>query len=176
VGLSPSQVDIVSRLFAGFLAAKRDRYYSLGLPLNDEQRGELSGFFRADLMEVARIHTVHEPLHDPDFFPLLEKMGIGNLPSFLEIQATTFEKVIVFVGPMAKKLLFHEMVHAEQFRQLGIAGFARHYVEGFLSTGAYEAIPLEIQAYGLGAHYETAPRRRFSVEEEVSRWMTEGKF
>ena len=103
-------------------------------------------------------------------------MGLRNLPDFSTIEAITFADVIVFASPMQPKLLFHELVHAEQYRQMGVAGFARHYATGFIKSGAYEAIPLEIQAYGLGAQFEADPRRPFSVEEEVSRWMHEGKF
>jgi len=43
-------------------------------------------------------------------------------------------------------LLFHELVHVEQHRQLGIPRFADLYVRGFLSGGSYEAIPLEVNA------------------------------
>jgi hypothetical protein len=40
-------------------------------------------------------------------------------------------------------------VHAVQYWQLGLQGFAEHYVRGFLSGGSYEEIPLEKQAYEL---------------------------
>lgn len=103
-------------------------------------------------------------------------MGITNLPDLSRIDAITFLDVIVFVSPMTTKLLFHELVHAEQFRQMGVLAFARRYAKGFLQGGTYEAIPLEIQAYGLGAHFEAEPNRPFAVEEEVGRWIAEGRF
>lgn len=176
VGLPPGQIEVVSTLLASFLMTERERCYRLGVPLNDVQKRELSGYFRDDLLDTTRVHSVSEPLRDPDFYPDLEKMGITNLPSFVALEAITFVDVIVFAESITNALLFHELVHAEQFRQLGVPGFARRYVGGFLKMGAYEAIPLEIQAYGLGAQYESDPLRRFSVEEEVNRWITEGKF
>lgn len=155
---------------------ERERYYRLGVPIDDTQKRELAGYFRDDVLDVLQLHVPSGRLPNPDFYPMLEKMGVANPPNFTELEAITFGDVIVFAEPITNKLLFHELVHAEQFRQLGTTGFARRYVNGFLTTGAYEAIPLEIQAYGLGAQYEAEPRRRFSVEEEVSRWINEGKF
>jgi hypothetical protein len=38
-------------------------------------------------------------------------------------------------------LLFHDLVHVEQYRQLGIPGFSEFYVREFLDGGSYEAVP-----------------------------------
>jgi hypothetical protein len=73
-------------------------------------------------------------------------------------------------------LLFHELVHVEQYRQLGVPRFAELYVSGFLSSGSYEAIPLEVNAYALGARYENDSAQHFSVADEVSTWIAEGRF
>jgi hypothetical protein len=42
-------------------------------------------------------------------------------------------------------LLFHELVHVEQYRQLGIPRFAELYVRGFLSGGGYGYKPCTIE-------------------------------
>jgi hypothetical protein len=55
--------------------------------------------------------------------------------------------VIISHQQFTNELLFHEFVHAEQYRPLGIARFAELYVCGFLAGGSYEAIPLEVSAY-----------------------------
>jgi hypothetical protein len=52
-----------------------------------------------------------------------------------------------FREPFSDGLLFHEPVHVEQYRQLGIPRFSEFYVRGFLNGGSYEAIPLEVNAY-----------------------------
>jgi len=70
--------------------------------------------------------------------------------------------------PLTDGLLFHELVHVEQFHQLGIPWFSELYVRGFLS-GGYDGIPLELNAYALGRHFEAHPRRRFSVADVVAR-------
>jgi hypothetical protein len=72
--------------------------------------------------------------------------------------------------------LFHELVHVEQYRQLGIPRFAELYVRGFLSGGGYEGVPLEINAYDLGGRFERSPLARFSVADEVGAWIRGGRF
>jgi hypothetical protein len=72
-------------------------------------------------------------------------------------------------------LLFHELVHVEQYRQLGIPRFSELYVRGFLNGGSYEAIPLEVNAYMLEGRFERNPSRQFSVADEVAKWLAEGR-
>jgi len=49
--------------------------------------------------------------------------------------AITFNNIIVSHGPLSVQVLFHELVHVEQYRQLGVDEFASVYVNGFLSGG-----------------------------------------
>jgi hypothetical protein len=90
-------------------------------------------------------------------------------------RAITFCDVVVSHEPFSNGLLFHELVHVEQYRQLGIPRFSELYVRGFLNGGSYEAIPLEVNAYTLGDGYEQNPANRFPVEDEVRRWIAEGR-
>jgi hypothetical protein len=100
-------------------------------------------------------------------------------PPWLEperMAAITFNQVIVSAEPMSLRVLFHELVHVEQYRQLKVNGFARLYVRGFLRTGAYEQIPLERHAYEMDEQYAANPARTFSVRDEVRRWIEEKKY
>jgi hypothetical protein len=90
--------------------------------------------------------------------------------------ATTFGDVVVSHVAFTDGLLFHELVHVEQYRQLGIPRFSELYVRGFLSGSRYDGIPLEVNAYALGGQFERNPRQRFSVADEVARWVREGRF
>jgi hypothetical protein len=83
--------------------------------------------------------------------------------------------VVVSHETFTDGLLFHELVHVEQYRQLGIPRFSDLYVRGFLKGGSYAAIFLEVNAYTLGGRFESAPQRVFSVEDEVRRWAAEGR-
>jgi hypothetical protein len=79
------------------------------------------------------------------------------------------------MSPSLMASSFHELVHVEQYRQLGISRFSELYVRGFLNGGSYEAIPLEVHAYTLGGRFEQNPARQFSVSDEVTMWEAEGR-
>jgi hypothetical protein len=83
-------------------------------------------------------------------------MGFSNLPQFSHMAAVTFQDVVVSHEPFSDGLLFHELVHVEQYRQLGISRFAALYVRGFLTGGGYDGIPLESNAYLLGSRFAQA--------------------
>jgi hypothetical protein len=101
--------------------------------------------------------------------------GFNNLPDQSTMGAFTFNDVVVSHEAFSNGLLFHELVHVEQYRQLGIPRFSELYVRGFLNGGSYEAIPLEVNAYTLEGRFESDPRRMFSVKDEVGRWAAEGR-
>src|SRR5207237_6275349 len=113
---------------------------------------------------------------NPDFYPMLRSMGFKNLPDQSAMAAITFGDVVVSHEPFSDGLLFHELVHVEQYRQLGIPRFSDLYARGFLNGGSYEAIPLEVNAYTLEGRFEQNPTRRFSVADEVRNWVVEDKF
>lgn len=83
---------------------------------------------------------------------------------------------VVSHGAVVDGLLFHELVHVEQYRQLRVPRFPGLYVRGFLSGGGYNGIPLEVNAYALGRQFEENPQQRFAVAEEVARWVQQGSF
>jgi hypothetical protein len=103
-------------------------------------------------------------------------MGFTNLPDFSAMAAITFGDVVVSHQAVTDTLLFHELVHVEQYRQLGIPRFAELYVRGFLTGGGYDGIPLEVNAYQLGDVFEGGPGVRFAVEDEVRAWVLGGRF
>ena len=88
----------------------------------------------------------------------------------------TFEDVVVHVEPLETSVLFHELVHAVQYKHLGIHRFAERYVRGFLTGGSYEEIPLEQQAYQLEDKFVRDPSARFSVEADVIQRIRRNQF
>lgn len=136
----------------------------------------MSGFFPTDLLASTRLLALRkERAADPDFYPMLRKLGFNNLPDQSTMAAITFCDVVVSHGPFSNPTLFHELVHVEQYRQVGIPRFSELYVRGFLSGGSYEAIPLEINAYDLEGQYERAPNRHFSVSERVQTFLRKNR-
>ena len=137
----------------------------------------MAGFFRPQVLDAARVIVLRGTrVEDPPFYPMLAGMGFSNLPGFSQMAAITFGDVVVSHMPFTDGLLFHELVHVEQYRQLGIPRFSDLYVRGFLSGGGYDGIPLEANAYGLGSRFEADRRQRFSVADEVARWVREDRF
>jgi len=137
----------------------------------------MAGFFLPQVLDAARVVVLHGTrVGNPPFYSLLAGMGFSNLPDFSEMAAITFCDVVVSHVPFTDGLLFHELVHVEQYRQLGIPTFSDLYVRGFLSGGGYDGIPLEVNAYALGRRFEADPGQRFSVAEEVARWVREERF
>lgn len=175
--LSPEQITQFTASVADYISGHRNHFRPRATNLSSSQRSVLAGFFRPDLLAATRILVLeNERVPNPAFYPALKALGFANLPDFAFMAAVTFGDLIVSHEPFSNGLLFHEFVHAEQYRQMGIPRFADLYVRGFLTGGGYDGIPLEINAYALGDRFESAPHVPFSVESEVSSWINDGRF
>jgi hypothetical protein len=174
--LTAEQVAQVSALVARYIVGQRDHYAPRAVALSAQQRDTMGEFFSPQLLDGTRLLVLQkERVTNPEFYPMLRTMGFHNLPDQSTMGAITFSNVVVSHEPFSSTLLFHELVHVEQYRQLGVPGFADLYVRGFLSGGSYEAIPLEINAYTLEGRFQADQKKQFPVATEVARWMAEGK-
>jgi hypothetical protein len=175
--LSPNQIAQVSGLVATYIRAQRERFAARATELPRDLGVRMNGFFRPELLNSTRALVLeNERVGNPEFYPMLDELGFRNLPNFQTMAAITFNDIIVSHQPLDARILFHELVHVEQYRQLGVERFAELYVRGFLSGGSYEAIPLEVSAYGLEGTFLRAPHRPLSVENEVAAWIRDGRF
>jgi hypothetical protein len=176
--LTSEQIAQVSGLVALYITAQREEYAPRAVSLSAQQRDAVAGFFSEQILDGTRLLVLPtgERVANPDSYPMLRGMGFENLPDQSGMGAITFCDVVVSHEPFSNGLLFHELVHVEQYRQLGIPQFSELYVHGFLNGGSYEAIPLEVNAYTLGGRFENNPPQQFSVIDEVRRWITEGRF
>jgi len=174
--LTSDQIAQVSGLVAQYIATQRERYNPRAVPLSAQQRAAMNGFFSPQLLESTRLLVLpRERVGNPDFYPMLRSLGFKNLPDQAKMAAITFSDVVVSHEPFSDGLLFHELVHVEQYRQLGIPRFSELYVRGSLNGGSYEAIPLEVNAYTLEGRFEETPANRFSVADKVGGWIAEGR-
>ena len=77
---------------------------------------------------------------------------------------------MIAVPEVGVDLLFHELVHVEQYRLLGVQAFARAYVQGVVDSGfVYDRIPLEAVALEMCNRFKTG--ERFVVSEELPGWL-----
>jgi hypothetical protein len=142
--LTADQIAQVSELVAGYILARREKYAPCSIPLSAHQRAPLEPFFAREVLDNVRVLVLEgERVRNPEFYPMLRGFGFKNLPDQSGMGAITFCDVLVSHEPFSNGLLFHELVHVEQYRQLGIPRFSELYVRGFLNGGSYEAIPLE---------------------------------
>lgn len=164
----PEQIAQFASWVAECITVQREQYTPFAMPLSLIQRAATDGFFPSDVLNVLLLTLRGECIQNPPFYPQLREIGFRNLPDQSTMAAITFSDAVVSHVPITDGLLFHELVHVEQYRQLGIARFSELYVTGFLNGGGYERIPLEVHAYKLGDQYEANPKQRLSVEHAVS--------
>ena len=141
--LTPEQIGQVSGLVLQYITAQRQKYSSRAMPLSAQQKATMAGFFSPQVLDSTRLLVLErERVSNPEFYPMLKGLGFTNLPDQSGMGAITFSDIVVSHEPFRNGLLFHELVHVEQYPQLGIARFSELYVRGFLNGGSYEAIPL----------------------------------
>jgi hypothetical protein len=163
--LSSRQVSQLTAWVAIYIAEQRSHFLGKAKPIRSDQRSTLRAFFPEDILCAAKV--ARGRASEPPFYSQLRAMGISNAPPFSDMAGITFEDVIVHVEPLETSLLFHELVHAVQYKHLGLQRFAERYVRGFLTRGSYEEIPLEKQAYELEDKFVQDPSTEFSVEADV---------
>jgi hypothetical protein len=169
--LPPAMVSQLAAMVASYISESRRKYAPQAVPLTDAQRAAMQPFFPAEILDSARLCVLHGArVPNPSMYSMAKMMGIRNLPDFSDMAAITFIDVIVSHEEFTPDLLFHELVHAVQYAQMGVKEFAARYVNGFIQGGSYEEIPLEKNAYELEGRFSANPDQVFSVADEVLRW------
>src|SRR5271167_2283902 len=159
-------VRMAANKVADYISEQRAFFKGKAAPITADDKAALQPFFPADLID--EVLVVRARVSDPPFYAQLRSLGINNMPAFSDLAGITFVDIVVHASTLTRALLFHELVHAVQYRHLGVAGFAELYVRGFLNGGSYEEIPLEKQAYELEARFAENDEA-FSVDEDVRR-------
>jgi hypothetical protein len=165
IKLPDDQIAQLAAWVADYISEQRSAFIKKANSISATQKSTLKPFFPADVLDNVRV--IRGRAGEPSFYRQLRAMGIRNAPAFSQMAGITFLDVVVHVDPLTEELLFHEFVHAVQYKHLGLHGFAEKYVRGFLTGGSYEEIPLEKQAYQLEARFSADPGTAFSVESDV---------
>ena len=113
--------DAIAKV-ALYLQVQRDIYHQVGHPLDEARKNELQGFFASTLLDRVRIVELKERrVANPWFYDEARAKGIQNLPDISHKVAVTFLDVVVFNQKITQRDLFHGLVHAAQFRLLGLS-------------------------------------------------------
>ncbi len=162
-------ISQMASMVEDYIASSRKKYASQAAPLTDAQRGAMQPYFPEEVLDSARLCVLRGTrVPNPSMYSMAKMMGIRNLPDFSEMTAITFVDVIVSHEEFTDALLFHELVHAVQYAQMGLKEFSSRYVNGFIQGGSYEEVPLEKHAYLLEGRF--SQKQPFSVDEEVRQW------
>lgn len=164
-------MDAAALIGVVWVQRRRRRYRHGGCALNAAERRVLSPYFDSSLLDrvrVCRVKRIEAGL--PRWL-----MRSLKLPGSADISAAAgmaFGDAVVIAEIDAKRtrpmsLLFHELVHCEQYRVLGILGFLRRYLRGWAKSGfEYRAIALEEQAYELQDRFDSG--EVFRADSEVA--------
>jgi hypothetical protein len=175
--IGPEQLARLSAGLAEYINVQRVKYFDEAVPLTAPQRTAMAGFFTPEVLGSRLLEGANGRVDGPDFYRPIDAMGFDIPRRMIEVATTLYDVIFSNICvPFTNKHLFHELVHVEQYRQLGIEKFAASYLQGLLAQEGFVGIALERQAYGLSVSYEYEPDRIFSVEGEVSRSIHRQEF
>lgn len=165
--LTPGKITELISNVAVFIEEQQRTHAPASRALSPAERTPLAVHFSGEVLDQVRLTRVKH-LQNPPFYAELEQMGFQNLPQVRRMAAVTFIDVIVAQVDFTPWLLFHELVHVVQYRELGVQKFAELYVRGFLETGEYLSIPLERVAYHLEGLFRLRPDLKIEVEKQAT--------
>ena len=172
--IARSFVPVCALLAQAWIRAQHAWHIRHARPLSVEERSALARHYHDDLLSAVLLRMV-DSLGQPALLRFVKRglalRGVRLDFDFTGVSGITFDNcVLVRRGRLDVRLLFHELVHAEQYRQLGVARFARAYVQGLVdSRFVYRGIPLEVVAYDMTARF--ASGAAFSVRDELTSWI-----
>lgn len=154
----------------------RTRHREAAAPISEDAIRALAPFFPAETLAAARVAIVPRiPLSR--ILRLARRLGISAVDADRLLGITYLDTIVVPErrgSPVPLSTLFHELVHIEQARQLGVRSFVERYIRGWLENGRkYSAIPLEADAYALERRFRAGPQEPFDVAAEVARRLAE---
>ena len=173
--VNEEQLLEVSASIASYLREARERYISVGVPLNARAKTAMRAFFSPELLDrVKTVELAGARLPAPAFYNRARELGFANLPDLAHMDSVTFQDVVIFNDKLTDNALFHGLVHVVQYQILGVQRMSDLLVRGFLRTNAHFAVPLEAHAFSMEARF--ARKESFPVEEQVRLWIREGRY
>jgi hypothetical protein len=134
-------------------------------------------YFSPTLLDQVRIVELQgQRVAAPAVYAQARALGFDNLPEVTHMGSLTFLDVVVFNGTLTERALFHALVHAVQFQVLGLERYTELFVQSFVKTKAHFTVPLEAHVFSLESKFMRPSAERFSVEDHVFRWVTDGRY
>jgi hypothetical protein len=160
-----------------YLRQQRAQYFPAALPLGNHHKSAMWPYFSAGLLDRVRVVELEgQRICTPSFYAEARSLGFNNLPEVTHMDSVTFLDVVVFNEVLTERSLFHALVHAVQFYILGVERYTELFVEQFMRTKNHFNVPLEAQAFSLTSQFMRPSEEKFSVEEQVQRWVADGLY
>lgn len=166
-------VDYVS----SYLLEQRELYLPAAQALSNEHKARMWPYFSSALLDQVRIVELHgQRVSPPTFYAQARALGFDNLPEVTHMESLTFLDVVVFNEKLTERSLFHALVHVLQFKILGLERYTQLFVQSFVKTKAHFTVPLEAHAFSLESKFMRPSAEKFSVEDHVLRWVSDGRY
>lgn len=164
-----------------WVQAERDRHRSSGVALSEDEKRRFAGYFSPQVLADARVRVVNT-IDNPSFYSAYDELGkrvpldFSGAVGLALIDTVLLRRSHGGPGTDARhSVLFHELVHLEQYRLFGAERYVEHYVRALADNGYhYRSHPFEAQAYELQNRYRQHPDRIFMVADEVHRRLGPG--
>jgi len=174
MGFLQNFVTVIASQTHEWINQQRALHLPQARPLTDSERAAFARHFSPEILSSTRVTFVEKISNPPFLASVVEQLSaLGKQVrfDFSDSEGITFGECILIAGRnFPLDLLFHEMVHVEQYRLLGMPGFARAYVQGFVDSNfIYERIPLEVVAFEMSARFTDG--EAFSVTGELPGWL-----
>ena len=172
---SPEQIAQAVGWLSDYLTGQREHYFPVATPLSRQRKALLWPYFSPELLDQIRVLDLHGArVAVPEFFAEVRAHGFDP-PEITHMDSLTFVDVVVFNQELTERALFHALVHAVQIRILGLKRYSELWVDSFIKTKTHFTVPLEVHAFSLASKF-LRPAERFSVEDQVLRWVTDGRY
>ena len=175
--LSEPQLVEAATCVSTYLREQRDHYSAVAVSLTTRQKATMWPYFTpATLDQVRVVELKGARIPTPAFYEKAKSLGFEHLPQVTHMDSLTFLDVVVFNETITERSLFHGLVHAVQFQELGLDRYVDLFVRCFANTKFHFTVPLEAHAFSLESRFARPTGTRFSVEEQVRLWVQQNRY
>jgi hypothetical protein len=177
VQLTSTHITQAVEYVSSYLREQRERYLPAAQPLNNQLKARMWPYFSHKMLDRVNIVELHgQRVSPPAFYAQARALGFENLPEVTHMDSLTFVDIVVFNEILGERSLFHALVHAVQFQVLGLERYTELFVQSFAKTKAHFTVPLEAHAFALESKFMRPSAEKFSVEDHVLRWVSDGRY
>lgn len=173
---SPDQIAEAVAWLSTYLREQRAVYFPKSTMLSNRHKAVLWPYFSSALLDQLRVVELRgDRIPIPDFYTRARAFGFDP-PEISHMDSVTFLDVIAFNEQLTSRALFHAAVHTTQIQILGLDRYADLWIQGFLRTRAHFTVPLEVHAFALASKFLRPNPERFSVEDQIRKWVAESRY